>query len=125
MRGHTNKVTCVVMQPTGNSGKVLESDTIISASLDRSIKVWNCITGGLMRTLDESVGGHKKQVDALVLFGPNREFLASGSNDTTIKIWRHDTGELVRTLTGHMDSVSAVAADKDAIWLVSAPDPLR
>ncbi len=37
------------------------------------------------------------------------EYLVSGGQDQNMKIWKLATGELVRTLTGHQDSIHAIA----------------
>lgn len=52
---------------------------------------------------------------------PNGEILASADSilDRTIKIWDLRTGKVLRTLTGHSDSVVAVAFSSDSQQLVS------
>jgi WD40 repeat protein len=44
-----------------------------------------------------------------VVFSPDGETLISGSWDKTIKLWQVSTGQEIATLTGHLDSVCAVA----------------
>lgn len=58
---------------------------------------------------------------------PNGQILAGAHSilDRTIKIWNLRTGELLRTLTGHSDSVVAVAFSLDGQTLVSGSEDTK
>ncbi|KAI9838293.1 MAG: hypothetical protein M1819_005561 [Sarea resinae] len=78
-------------------------DQIVSASGDRTIKVWDIHTGDCLKTLP----GHKKGI-ACVQFDGRR--IVSGSSDNTVMIFDHVTGGDVGTLEGHSNLVRTVQA---------------
>ncbi len=92
LTGHTYRVTSVAISPDGK--------TLVSGSVDKTIKIWNLDTGTLQKTLT----GHT-EVFMSVAISPDGKTLVSGSSDATIKIWNLDTGTLQNTLTGHNDWV--------------------
>ncbi|MEB3219332.1 MAG: WD40 repeat domain-containing protein [Nostocales cyanobacterium 94392] len=88
---------------------------LVSASTDKTIKVWDLKTGKLLRILE----GHEDGVYAIAISEDDKN-IASGSADKTIKLWHLETGELCDTFTGHNNTVTGVAfAEKENI-LVSA-----
>jgi len=88
LEGHTNWVRGV--QATGN--------ILVSASSDRTLKVWNIDSGECVQTFE----GHTNYVRS-VQFEDNK--LVSGSADGTIRVWDMNTG----TATGMFRSPSACA----------------
>ncbi|NJR18798.1 MAG: WD40 repeat domain-containing protein [Calothrix sp. CSU_2_0] len=92
-----------------------DGKTLVSSSIDKTIKIWNLETGTLLRTLK----GHCGEVLAINL-SPDGKIIASGSVDTTIKLWHLDTGELLATFTGHTHAVTAVTFTVSGEMLVSA-----
>ncbi len=58
---------------------------IASASLDKTVKLWNSTDGTLLKTLTAHSGGVRG-----VAFSPDRKILASGSSDRTIILWNLD-----------------------------------
>ena len=94
----------------------LEGDSIISASRDRTVKMWNLEEGSCFQTLI----GHTGSILALAV-GLNNE-LVSGSFDKTIKIWNTDTGKCVRTFYDHDWSVNCIVISKKSGFLVSGSD---
>jgi len=66
---------------------------IVSGSNDKTIKLWEVLTGKLLNTLK----GHLDYVTS-VCFSPNGIILASGSYDHTIKLWDVSTRKLLKTL---------------------------
>ena len=93
--GHTKAVTALA---------VLRSGELVSASADKTIKLWNSTTGACERTLT----GHTDDVCALAVL-PNG-YLVSGSCDGLIKIWYTATGACVQILTEERPTVSPVFA---------------
>ena len=94
MEGHTSSVTAVALTADGHA---------VSASDDKTLKVWDLESGKLLRTLEVDV----HDVNAVALTADGRAVSASG--DHTLKVWDLESGHLVRTLEGHTESVCAVA----------------
>ncbi len=107
LTGHFSFVNYLVISPN--------DQTLVSASADKTIKIWNLATGELIRTLS----GHSSFVNYLVI-SPDGQILASASADKTIKIWNLANGQLIRTLTGHSGFVNYLAISRDGQRLVSA-----
>ncbi|KAB8335892.1 protein kinase, partial [Scytonema tolypothrichoides VB-61278] len=89
---HSSSVNSVAISSDGK--------TLVSGSLDNTIKIWNLQTGELKSNLT----GHTKSVDSVAI-SPDGKTLVSGSLDNTIKIWNLQTDELKSTLTGHTNWV--------------------
>ena len=82
--GHTLPLTCTV---------VINESTIVSASADTTLRLWNITTGELIKTLT----GHTDIVSDVVVV--NKSILVSGSLDNTVRFWEIETGELINTIT--------------------------
>ncbi|MDF5706824.1 MAG: trypsin-like peptidase domain-containing protein [Nostoc sp. S4] len=102
-------VNSVAISPDGK--------TLASASQDKTIKIWNLITGQEISTLK----GHSGSVNSVAI-SPDGRTLASASQDKTIKIWNLDTGQEISTLKGHSGSVNSVAISPDGRTLASGSD---
>ncbi|KAJ4371165.1 hypothetical protein N0V83_004381 [Neocucurbitaria cava] len=85
-----------------NAIQILDGQ-IVSASGDRSVKVWDVRTGACTRTFS----GHSKGI-ACVQFDGRR--IVSGSSDETVRIFDRATGAEVACLTGHSNLVRTVQA---------------
>jgi len=81
----------------------------VSASDDRTLKIWDAKTGKCLQTLE----GHGNRVWS-VAFSHDSQRLASASDDRTLKIWDAKTGECLLTLEGHGDRVTSVAFSHDS-----------
>lgn len=82
----------------------IDGDEIVSASGDRSIRVWNIRENRHLRRLE----GHVKGI-ACVQFDSKR--VVSGSSDNTVRIFDHQTGAEVACLVGHKNLVRTVQAN--------------
>jgi WD40 repeat protein len=89
----------------------------VSASDDRTLKVWDLGTGAALLTLV----GHAGPVRAVAVAPDGRRAL-SASSDRTLKVWDLDTGAVQCTLAGHAGPVRAVAVTPDGRRAVSASD---
>ena len=107
LSGHTDSVFAVAIAPDGVKA--------ISASWDKTLKIWDTETGTEVRTLT----GHTGWVTAVAI-APDGRRAISASWDNTLKIWDTETGREVRTLTGHSDWVEAVAIAPDGLKAISA-----
>ncbi|KAM1011371.1 hypothetical protein FF1_046589 [Malus domestica] len=96
--GHSHYVMQVTFNPK-------DTNTFASASLDRTIKIWNLGSPDPNFTLD----AHQKGVNCVDYFtGGDRPYLITGSDDHTAKVWDYQTKSCVQTLDGHTHNVSAV-----------------
>ncbi len=108
LKGHTNVVWCAISSHDGQ--------TLISSSGDKTIKVWNLLTGKLQRTLT----GNSEQVLSIAL-SPNDHTLVSSSYNTSqaINVWDLPTG-IRRSLADDSHHVWSVAISPDGQNLVSS-----
>ena len=91
-----------------------DNSRLASASLDRTIRIWDAATYEVLATLT----GHADGVNGLA-FSPDGARLASASHDGTIKFWDPIACEEVVTLYGHNHWVHSVAFSPDGRWLAS------
>lgn len=108
-RGHSKDVFAVAWSPDGKR--------IASASLDKTVQVWNAVDGGNVFTYR----GHSNSVIAVV-WSPNGKRIASGSTDGTVQVWDAANGGNVFTYRGHSDYVDAVAWSPDGQRIASGGD---
>jgi hypothetical protein len=76
----------------------------VSASDDRTLRLWDLTTGACVRTLE----GHSGPVRAVALTGDGRHAM-SGSLDGTVQLWDLATDASLRTIEEHTDAVVSVA----------------
>jgi len=98
LSGHTNSVNRLVVN----------GDFVISASSDKTLRVWNWKTGQHLRTLS----GHTDSVNGVVV---NGDFVISASSDKTLRVWNWKTGQHLRTLSGYTQEVSELDIDGDIV----------
>ena len=68
----------------------------VSASDDKTLKVWDLETGRELRTLE----GHSDGVTGVAV-SPDGRRAVSASYDNTLKVWDLESGRELRTLEGH------------------------
>ncbi|KAL7299310.1 hypothetical protein TKK_0007889 [Trichogramma kaykai] len=96
--GHTHYVMQIVFNPKDNN-------TFASASLDRTLKVWQLGSSTANFTLE----GHEKGVNCVDYYhGGDKPYLISGADDRYVKIWDYQNKTCVQTLEGHTQNISAV-----------------
>ncbi|KAJ1889064.1 Coatomer subunit beta' [Kickxella alabastrina] len=97
--GHTYFVMGLSINPK-------DTNTFASASLDKTIKVWNLGSSVANFTLE----GHTKGVNSVDYYhGSDKPYLVSGADDFLVKVWDYQNNSCVQTLEGHTMNVSAVA----------------
>src|SRR6266567_1409530 len=107
MYGHTGIATSCTVSPDGRF--------IVSSSYDRTLKVWDAVTGAELRTLS----GHTRVVSGCAMSSDGR-FIVSASIDCTLKVWDAVTGAELRTLSGHTKGVTDCVVSPDGSFLVSS-----
>ena len=105
--GHTYGVTACAVTPDGRR--------VVSASDDKTLKVWDLESGRAVATLD----GHAFGVIACAVT-PDGRRVVSASRDQTLKVWDLASGRAVATLDGHAAWVNACAVTPDGRRVVSA-----
>ncbi len=100
-----------------------DSRLLVTASVDRSIKVWDAASGKLQRSFS-----HHTDIVHCLSFRPRTVvggeplpfYCASGSDDKTVRVWQPEIGRMVRIVRGHEGPVFAVAYSPDIARLFSA-----
>ena len=87
---------------------------IVSASNDKTLRIWGYHTGELKRTLI----GHEEAVNTCAI-SPDSQIIASGSDDKTIKLWRFDHSYAYQTFSGDRAAVNSLAFSNDGQYLIS------
>ncbi len=94
--GHSGRIGSIAFSPDGQ--------TLASAGMDSSIRLWSTVSGREMNTLR----GHGRHLYS-VAFSPDGKTLVSSSADFTIKLWDVATGRELTTLTGHAANVTSAS----------------
>jgi len=96
--GHTHYVMQIVINPKDNN-------TFASASLDRTVKIWQLGSNTPNFTLE----GHEKGVNCVDYYhAGDKPYLISGADDRLVKIWDYQNKTCVQTLEGHAQNISSV-----------------
>lgn len=106
--GHTDTVRDMALTPDGQ--------TLITASVDGTIRQWNITDGSLQ---GEPLTGHQGAVQALAV-KPDGSF-ASGGADATVRQW-DATGAAIGEPTEVAGPVTALAANPDGTRIVAGDD---
>lgn len=107
--GHSSGIRDVAVTKDGHY--------IISASDDRTIKVWEFNTGKEVRTLKE----RPNYVNTIAV-APNEEYLVSVSADNTLKIRDFESGMLIKKLTGYTGAKTAVITPNSKYVIAASND---
>jgi WD40 repeat protein len=106
--GHSSEITSAAFAPDGR--------TIISASTDKTLKLWAVADGRELRTFKGDQGF------TAVAFAPDGSTVVSGGSDKALQFWDVASGSELRTLTGHDKPINAVAYAPDGRTVVSGSD---
>ncbi|KAG8776443.1 hypothetical protein FRC12_000908 [Ceratobasidium sp. 428] len=111
LAGHLDSVYCLEL----DAG----SDTIVTGSRDRTIKVWSVRTGELRETLVAHEGSVLCLKVELGCGAGGGGFMCSGSSDRTVRVWEREGGVWVvrAVLSGHAGGVLDLRMDER--WIVS------
>jgi WD40 repeat protein len=95
VQGHSNWVNGVAVTPDGQRA--------VSASSDKTLKVWDLKTGRKLCTLK----GHSASVDDVAVTADGQRAV-SVSSDQTLKVWDLETRRALRTLEWHSGFLGVV-----------------
>jgi WD40 repeat protein len=107
LAGHKDLVLRAAFSPDGAR--------IVTASDDKTAKVWDAETGKLIHTLT----GHKERVWS-VTFSPNGKRILTASRDNTARLWDAEKGDEIAILAGHTDEVRSAGFSPDGTRIVTA-----
>jgi WD40 repeat protein len=107
---HTAQVRGVRFSPDGS--------TLVSCSVDSTVKIWNKESGEMIRTLK-----HPQGVTYLD-YSNDGNFLVTACYDGVVRLWRVIDGSLLKELKGHQNTVWSVAISKDGKTIASSGDDL-
>jgi len=109
LSGHNSSV--------GSTAFSLDGTFLASASDDKTAKLWDIQTGGVIKTYD-----HTSQVYS-VSISPDNATLASGCQNGSIHLWSVGTGMCVRVISGHKHWVNSVSfSPTNSQYLISASE---
>ena len=120
--GHMARINGIAFTPDGRQ--------LVSASEDKTIRVWDLASGKTVRTIrGESAPGDAGKVYAMAL-SPDGKWLAAGGwfalaparNSDAIRLYEFASGKLVALLKGHADVVYGLAFSPDGSRLISGSD---
>jgi WD40 repeat protein len=110
--GHNDEITAWTYSFDGSR--------IISASSDKTLKLWDACNRSEIATL----AGHEGAVECCA-FSHNDDRIVSGSKDGTLKLWDGHTGQLIVTLSGHETKVTHCCFSPDDTRVLSASGDLK
>lgn len=105
--GHAEVVYAVAWRP--------KSDEIATASLDKTVKIWNIRDGRCVRTLKDHADGVFG-----VAYSANGKMFASGSADRSVKVYSLPDYRLLGVLNAHQEGVTRIAFHPNGRLLASA-----
>jgi WD40 repeat protein len=95
----------------------LDGTRVVTASADKTARVWDSRTGQLVSTLK----GHEDSVLSAA-FSPDGTRVVTASEDKTARVWDSRTGQLVSTLKGHEARVWSAEFSPDGTRVVTASE---
>ena len=109
-KGHTSYVYSVCFSKDGN--------TVLSASWDGTIRLWNTITGE--ECIDRRIKDIHKGNIRVAAFRPDEKMIVSASDDRTLKIWSAVNHRCLKTLRGHTGWINNASFSPDGKHIISS-----
>ncbi|KID92201.1 P-loop NTPase [Metarhizium guizhouense ARSEF 977] len=106
LEGHTNSVKTAKFAPV--------SARMVSASADRTVRIWDTNTGECLQVIHNPVGVSS------AMFSHDERLVVAACYDGIIRLWDVDTEECVQELRGHSGKVSSAVFSSDSKLVVSA-----
>ncbi|KAH0558461.1 protein with putative role during mitosis [Trichoglossum hirsutum] len=98
--GHDHSVSAVRFVPSGAAGSPSTGNLLVSASRDKTLRVWDVSTGYCVKT----IRGHSDWVRDVSPSFDGRWFVSAG-NDQTARLWDASSGEAKSTFIGHENAI--------------------
>ena len=126
--GNRSKTTRVSPQPTGKENNQTfdghsrsvsdlclldDRQTLVSAGVDQSLRVWNIESGQLVRSLNQHTGAVHDL--ALRPASEGLPMVASAAGDRTIRFWQPTIGRMVRYIRLEAEPLSIAWLDQDTL----------
>jgi WD40 repeat protein len=114
--------TVDIVPRIGHAGPVLAVDVsadgqlVVSASRDRTLKVWDVRSGALLHSY------RSDEVISAVAILPGGRRALTAARDGSLAVWALASGQQVVTLVGHKEAVTALALAPDGKRVLSAAD---
>lgn len=108
-KGHAGAVEALAVSADGRCA--------VTASGDRTLRVWDIAAGRVVRTLE----GHTGSVYAVAITADGG-CVVSGSEDRSVRVWDMEKGSLRALLKGHHGAVTGVAVTPDGQQVISVSD---
>ena len=104
--GHDHSVSAVRFVPSGAAGAPNSGELLVSASRDKTLRIWNVTTGYCLKT----IRGHSEWVRT-VCPSPDGRFILSGGGDQTARLWDISVANPTTQLTfiGHEHIIECCA----------------
>lgn len=94
----------------------MDGETVISGSVDSTVKIWKKQTGGVIHVLK-----HPHGVTYLDCSGDGK-YIVTASYDQLVRLWRISDGVLIREFKGHQGTVWSVTFSPDGKIIASSGD---
>ncbi|SMN18027.1 similar to Saccharomyces cerevisiae YJL112W MDV1 Peripheral protein of the cytosolic face of the mitochondrial outer membrane, required for mitochondrial fission [Maudiozyma saulgeensis] len=133
---HVDEVTCLS----------INSNTLVTGSQDRTVRIWDLMTGNCVQTLDMnfstiplqpsstpdiglgSGSSNSESITSFPVTGALQAFdvaLATGTVDGLVRLWDLRSGEVIRTLKGHSNAITCLKFDTTNIITGSADKSVK
>ena len=104
--GHTSDINSIALSS--------DSKTLLSASADKTVKLWDCRTGLILLSLLEHSG-----IVNSAHFSHDGLSIVTASDDKTVKIFNIASGNKTAEITSHTDEVNGAIFNKDDTKILS------
>merc|ERR1719244_2495145 len=101
MSGHTGAIVQLIFNTEG--------DTIFTASTDKTVGVWDTMTGERIKRMK----GHTSYVNTVDCARTAKPLVVSGGDDCQVKIWDRRKNAVVTEIGGHTDTVTGMSLSPD------------
>lgn len=128
LRGHEHVVECVAWAPdvslphiadtcgiVWKKGTAAPGPFLISGSRDKTIRLWDAITGACLFVLL----GHDNWVRGLMFHPGGGKIIISCSDDKTIRVWDYKNRRCQKTLEAHSHFATSIDFHKSAPYVVT------